>query len=89
MDDENDVEIDNDESVRPCFSSISKGVGSLDKELAASGFTRKDQEDIEKVKKTIFLVRKYGIAIYCVGKYSFRMKCSSKPFALEATGMPY
>ncbi|XP_008448921.1 serine/threonine-protein kinase rio2 [Cucumis melo] len=48
VDDENDVEIDNDESVRPCFSSISKGVGSLDKELAASGFTRKDQEDIEK-----------------------------------------
>lgn len=48
MDDENDVEIDNDESARPCFSSISKTAGSLDKELAASGFTRKDQEDIEK-----------------------------------------
>ncbi|XP_022923287.1 serine/threonine-protein kinase rio2 isoform X1 [Cucurbita moschata] len=48
VDDENDVEIDNDESARPCFSSISKGAGSLDKELAASGFTRKEQEDIEK-----------------------------------------
>ncbi|CAK9321662.1 unnamed protein product [Citrullus colocynthis] len=48
VDDENDVEIDNDESARPCFSSISKTAGSLDKELAASGFTRKDQEDIEK-----------------------------------------
>ncbi|KAG6596829.1 Serine/threonine-protein kinase rio2, partial [Cucurbita argyrosperma subsp. sororia] len=49
VDDENDVEIDNDEGARPCFSSISKGAGSLDKELAASGFTRKDQEDIEKL----------------------------------------
>ncbi|XP_023005601.1 uncharacterized protein LOC111498539 isoform X2 [Cucurbita maxima] len=48
VDDENDVEIDNDEGARPCFSSISKGAGSLDKELAASGFTLKDQEDIEK-----------------------------------------
>lgn len=48
VDDENDVEIDNDEGARPCFCSISKGAGSLDKELAASGFTRKDQEDIEK-----------------------------------------
>lgn len=38
-----------DESGRPRFSSITKGVGFLDKELAASGFTRKDQEDIEKV----------------------------------------
>ncbi|XP_022152790.1 serine/threonine-protein kinase rio2 isoform X2 [Momordica charantia] len=47
-DDENDVEVDNDESARPCFSSIAKGAGSLDKDLAASGFTRKDQEDMEK-----------------------------------------
>lgn len=52
-DDENDVEVDNDESARPCFSSIAKGAGSLDKDLAASGFTRKDQEDMEKVWKTI------------------------------------
>lgn len=48
--DENDgSEVDTDESGRPRFSSIAKGVGFLDKELAASGFTRKDQEDIEKV----------------------------------------
>ncbi|GAB4825665.1 hypothetical protein Ancab_008539 [Ancistrocladus abbreviatus] len=33
---------------RPCFSSISKAAGSLDKELAASGFTKKDEEDIDK-----------------------------------------
>ncbi|KAG2728332.1 hypothetical protein I3843_01G196100 [Carya illinoinensis] len=47
--DENDgSEVDTDESGRPRFSSIAKGVGFLDKELAASGFTRKDQEDIEK-----------------------------------------
>ncbi|KAK3035384.1 hypothetical protein RJ639_032912 [Escallonia herrerae] len=39
---------DSDEMGRPRFSSISKAFGFLDKELAASGFTRKDQDDIEK-----------------------------------------
>ncbi|KAM7489310.1 hypothetical protein LguiB_026794 [Lonicera macranthoides] len=39
---------DADESSRPRFSSISKESGFLDKELSASGFTRKDQEDIER-----------------------------------------
>ncbi|KAH7663816.1 Non-specific serine/threonine protein kinase protein [Dioscorea alata] len=33
---------------RPTFSSITKSSGFLDKELAASGFTRRDQDDIEK-----------------------------------------
>ncbi|KAK9989113.1 hypothetical protein SO802_029352 [Lithocarpus litseifolius] len=47
-DDIDDAEVDMDESGRPCFSSIAKGSGFLDKDLAASGFTRKDQEDIEK-----------------------------------------
>uniref|UniRef100_A0A2N9ILJ9 Serine/threonine-protein kinase RIO2 n=1 Tax=Fagus sylvatica TaxID=28930 RepID=A0A2N9ILJ9_FAGSY len=47
-DDIDDSEVNTDENGRPCFSSIAKGAGSLDKELAASGFTRKDQEDIEK-----------------------------------------
>ncbi|KAF3951657.1 hypothetical protein CMV_022716, partial [Castanea mollissima] len=47
-DDIDDSEVDMDESGRPCFSSIAKGSGFLDKDLAASGFTRKDQEDIEK-----------------------------------------
>ncbi|XP_052200255.1 serine/threonine-protein kinase rio2 [Diospyros lotus] len=40
---------DSDEIGWPCFSSITKVAGFLDKELAASGFTRKDQEDIEKL----------------------------------------
>ncbi|GMY33002.1 serine/threonine-protein kinase rio2 [Fagus crenata] len=48
LDDIDDSEVNTDENGRPCFSSIAKGAGSLDKELAASGFTRKDQEDIEK-----------------------------------------
>lgn len=39
---------ESEENGRPCFSSISKNIGFLDKELAASGFTRKDQEEIEK-----------------------------------------
>ncbi|ONK73582.1 uncharacterized protein A4U43_C04F33140 [Asparagus officinalis] len=37
-----------EESHRPSFSSIAKSTGFLDKQLAASGFTRKDQDDIEK-----------------------------------------
>lgn len=48
-DDIDGSEVDTDENGRPRLSSIEKGVGSLDKELAASGFTRKDQEDMEKV----------------------------------------
>lgn len=47
-DDADGSDIEADESNRPTFSSISKASGFLDKELAASGFTRKDQDDIEK-----------------------------------------
>ncbi|GAV67179.1 RIO1 domain-containing protein/Rio2_N domain-containing protein [Cephalotus follicularis] len=46
-DDVDGFEVDIDESGRPSFSSISKTAGFLDKELAASGFTSKDQDDIE------------------------------------------
>ncbi|KAF3438409.1 hypothetical protein FNV43_RR21171 [Rhamnella rubrinervis] len=42
------TEVDTDASGRPCLSSIAKDAVFLDKELAASGFTRKDQEYIEK-----------------------------------------
>ncbi|KAJ6734060.1 SER/THR-PROTEIN KINASE RIO2 [Salix purpurea] len=48
-DDNEDSDADTDETGWPSFSSISKSSGFLDKELAASGFSRKDQEDIEKV----------------------------------------
>jgi len=34
---------------RPSFLSVKKAAGSLDKELAASGFTRKEQVEMEKV----------------------------------------
>ncbi|GLT73701.1 hypothetical protein SLA2020_455390 [Shorea laevis] len=48
-DDNVDVsEIEADESSRPSFSSINKTAGFLDKELAASGFTRKEQDEIER-----------------------------------------
>ncbi|XVE90397.1 hypothetical protein DITRI_Ditri20bG0074400 [Diplodiscus trichospermus] len=47
-DDIDDSEVDTDESSRPSFSSITRTAGFLDKELAASGFTRKDQDDIQK-----------------------------------------
>jgi hypothetical protein len=40
-DDIDGSEVDMDENGRPYFSSIAKGAGFLDKELAASGFARK------------------------------------------------
>ncbi|URD73151.1 Rio2, N-terminal [Musa troglodytarum] len=43
-----ETEADVEEIERPSFSSIAKTAGFLDKELSASGFTRKDQDDIEK-----------------------------------------
>nr|XP_019702468.1 serine/threonine-protein kinase rio2 [Elaeis guineensis] len=41
-------ESDAEENGRPSFSSVAKSAGFLDRELAASGFTRKDQDEIEK-----------------------------------------
>ncbi len=35
---------------RPDFESVAGGLGTLDKELSASGFTRKNQEVLEKVR---------------------------------------
>ncbi|KAL6573404.1 hypothetical protein OROHE_001863 [Orobanche hederae] len=42
------INLDSEESCRPHFSDIKKDTGFLDKKLEASGFTRKDQEDMEK-----------------------------------------
>lgn len=36
---------------RPDFETVAGGEESLDKVLEASGFTRKDQETLEKVKR--------------------------------------
>ncbi|XP_022873067.1 serine/threonine-protein kinase rio2-like [Olea europaea var. sylvestris] len=47
-DESDDSEIDSDEVCWPRFSEIKKVSGFLDKELAASGFTGKDQEDFER-----------------------------------------
>nr|CAB3479070.1 unnamed protein product [Digitaria exilis] len=41
-------ESDGEGSSRPSFLSVKKAAGSLDKELAASGFTRKEQVEMEK-----------------------------------------
>ncbi|XP_076925690.1 serine/threonine-protein kinase RIO2-like, partial [Bidens hawaiensis] len=48
--DDSDTESD---SVKPRFSSIKKASGFLDKELSASGFSRKEQADIEKFTEKI------------------------------------
>ncbi|KAL6504151.1 hypothetical protein OROGR_026074 [Orobanche gracilis] len=42
------LDLDSEESRRPQFSDIKKATGFLDKKLEASGFTRMDQEDMEK-----------------------------------------
>lgn len=46
-DSDSDSDADSD-AVKPRFSSIKKASGFLDKELSASGFSRKEQEYIEK-----------------------------------------
>ncbi|VFQ65329.1 unnamed protein product [Cuscuta campestris] len=46
--DSDDSEAEIEDETRPQFSHIEKNSGCLDKELAASGFTRKDQDEIEK-----------------------------------------
>ncbi|KAL6578209.1 hypothetical protein OROMI_010537 [Orobanche minor] len=43
------INLDSEESCRPQFSDIKKATGFLDKKLEASGFTGKDQEDMEKL----------------------------------------
>jgi len=42
-------ESDGEGNSRPSFLSVKKAAGSLDKELAASGFTRKEQVEMDKV----------------------------------------
>ncbi|XP_071710794.1 serine/threonine-protein kinase rio2 [Rutidosis leptorrhynchoides] len=50
--DDSDSDAESD-AVKPRFSSIRKASGFLDKELSASGFSRKEQDDIEKfIEKT-------------------------------------
>lgn len=51
-----------DETGWPCFSTIPKATGVLDKKLAASGFTRKDQDEIEMV---CLLLMFYEVANDC------------------------
>ncbi|KAF3598115.1 hypothetical protein DY000_02026475 [Brassica cretica] len=46
-DDETEVEVD--ENSRPSFYDITKDANALDRELEASGFTKKEQNDLDKV----------------------------------------
>lgn len=50
---DDDAKVNSDEACRPEFSDIEKVSGFLDKELEASGFTRKEQVDIEKVQLSV------------------------------------
>jgi hypothetical protein len=45
-----------DENSRPSFFDITKDANALDKDLEASGFTRKEQTDLDKVCEPMTLV---------------------------------
>lgn len=68
-DEEDGVEYDSEENGRPSFLSIEKSAGFLDKELAASGFTKRDQDEIEKVcwynvlKNSVLLINAYWLTV--------------------------
>lgn len=47
-DESNDLDVESDHGCWPRFADITKGTDSLDKDLAASGFTRHDQVAIER-----------------------------------------
>ncbi|CAK8578157.1 unnamed protein product [Lathyrus sativus] len=47
-DDNDDSDEERDEAGKLCFSEIDRSAGFLDKELAASGFSRKDEEVIQR-----------------------------------------
>jgi RIO kinase 2 len=49
IDDNDDSDKGRNEAGKLCFSSIDKSAGVLDKEVAASGFSKKDDEDIQRV----------------------------------------
>lgn len=40
-----------DENNRPSFYDITKDANALDRDLEASGFTRKEQNDLDKVRE--------------------------------------
>lgn len=48
LDEVDGKDVDTKENSRPSFSSILKNADSLDIELSASGFTKKDQEELER-----------------------------------------
>lgn len=49
IDDNDNSNEGREEAGKLCFSSIDSSAGFLDKELAASGFGKKDEEDIQRV----------------------------------------
>ena len=60
-DDETEVEVD--ENSRPSFYDITKDANALDRELEASGFTKKEQNDLDKVCEPITSVMTLVISL--------------------------
>lgn len=48
-DESDETEVEVDENSRPSFYDITKDANALDRELEASGFTKKEQNDLNKV----------------------------------------
>ena len=47
--DDETTEVEVDENSRPSFFDITKDANALDRELEASGFTKKEQNDLDNV----------------------------------------
>jgi RIO kinase 2 len=54
---QDESETEGEDNGRPSFLSVKMVAGSLDKELAASGFTRKEQVEMEKVGQMFLQIR--------------------------------
>ena len=52
-DEADETEVEVDENSRPSFYDITKDENALDRELEASGFTKKEQNDLDKVCEPI------------------------------------
>jgi len=62
-DEADETEVEVDENSRPSFYDITKDANALDRELEASGFTKKEQNDLDKVCEPITSVMTLVISL--------------------------
>lgn len=62
--DDDGTEVEVDENSRPSFYDITKDANALDRELEASGFTKKEQNDLDKVCDPMTLTSVITLLMY-------------------------